>query len=122
MKRVFCMVLLMPFLLSLAGCGGNTANSPHIGKWNAYACYVFESEVDIKEYYDNETSLELREKGKGVFTLNGESADVKWAVKGNELTITLDGEKLKGEIKDYLLTLDLLGLMDILFAKEGGAG
>ena len=63
-------------------------------------------ELDADEARDLVT-LDLRSDGRGTYCFNGETREVTWKAEGDTITLTADGEKLEGTIKDGVIILNL---------------
>ncbi len=102
MKKVLSMVLcVLMITVCFTAC---SKEKDFIGLWE---CEKVEAEG--KEYTDNlmgvpiavAMQFDIKEDGKGkVNTIGGASTDAKWTIEDSTITIEIDGEKVKFELKD----------------------
>ena len=66
-------------------------------------------------------AIELNNGGKGKMEVDGESANIKWSLEGETVTVSVEGEEMTGTFEgDNLIFDDVLGMgMKLTFAKEG---
>ncbi len=119
-KIMGLMVAAIMMVSMLAACGGGgNADAKYEGKYTAVAGEMLGMALTGEEIAGFD--VELKAKGKGTFTIEGDSASIKWTNDETNITIKLQGEELVGEIgQDTIKFVDMLGMgMDITFAKEG---
>lgn len=116
--RLSMFVGLVLAICMLSACGGKS-DEKYVGKWisvtgEAYGVTLTGEDV-------NGFGLELKEKGKGVLTVDGESEDVKWENDGNKITITAEGTDMNAVVEnDTMVFDDMLGMgLKLTFAREG---
>lgn len=130
MKKLIAIFLVLAMVFSLAACGGGEDKgadketegkkaAPGVGVYEGYAVEMFDELSPIGEVYSGKNSLELKSGEKCIFILDGDAIDCTWELSGENLTINIEGEECKGTLKDGVVTLDFMGLMDIIFVKEG---
>ncbi len=129
MKKMISLALAMVLVLPLAACGGKgggtSADDPAIGKYLGQKVAYSEDDtwMSMNEIYnEGDNYIELQSGGKGVFSLDGDTDEVKWSVdKDGVLKMTSDGLECKGTLKDGLITLDdYWGFsLKMTFLKEG---
>lgn len=120
MKKLFAILLTLAMLLSLAACGGETAEDPNAGKYMGTTAKAFGMTMEMAEIYPGETWLELKSGGKGTIMLDGDSFSAKWTLAGDTFTLTIDGEDSVGALKNGVIVLDLMNLgVEMTFVKEG---
>lgn len=123
MKKMFKMSMLagvMAVMCMLAACGGGgNADAAYVGKWVSVAGEAMGLTLtgdDISGF-----ALELKEGGKAVLTVEGESDNVKWKNEGNTITITASGTDMTATVENNTMVFNnMLNMgMDLTFAKEG---
>ena len=91
-----------------------------VGVYEGYAFDMFDELMPIAEAYGGENRLELKDGGKASLTLESDTVECEWELSGESLTVTIrDGEACEGTLKDGVVTLDFMGIMDIIFAMDG---
>lgn len=120
MKRLFAFLLALVMVLSLAACGGETAEDPNAGKYLGTTAKALGMTMEMSEIYPGETWLELKSGGKGTIMLDGDDFPMKWALEGEAITITIDGVDSVGTLADGVITVDLMNMgVEMAFLKEG---
>ena len=120
---VIGIVVAIVLLVSKAGKGSDAATDPNLGVYNASSAEMFGVEVDVTDMWEKGFTVELKEKGKCSFAVDGESANGKWTLEDGALHISGGGLDCDGTLKDGVMTLDnvLDTGMKLTFAKEGAA-
>lgn len=126
MKKFLAILLAALMLFSLTACGGDkdsvAAADPNLGVYNGVSVVTLGMEMDIAEVYGEGNSIELKDGGKASFILGGDEMKCDWELKGEELTLSIEGVKSSGTLKDGVLTVDFMDMgIDMVFAKEGAA-
>ena len=119
MKKFSFIIVMMIILTMLAGCGGSGEATGYEGKYVSVSGEMMGVELtgeDIAGW-----SIELNNGGKGKMDIDGESGNIKWTLEDKTITVTVDGEEMKGVFEDDKLVFeDILGSgMKLTFAKEG---
>lgn len=122
MKKLFRLSMFAGLMLSicmLTACGGGNADSAYVGKWVSVAGEAMGVTLtgdDISGF-----AFDLQDGGKAVFTVEGESENVKWKTEGNVITITENGIEMTGTLEnDTMVFENKLDMgVDLTFAKEG---
>ena len=122
MKKKFSLFVVMAMLvsmLSLAGCGGGSAESEYDGTWVAVSADMAGLQIDVAEVGSMEFTI--AGTGKADMTIDGEDYKVKWKADGDLFTLTVDGEDMEGTVGENIITFDdMLGMgMTVVFAKDG---
>lgn len=120
--RFVSAILMMLSMLFVTGCGSDTAEkSPYEGKWVAVIGEMLGMQTSVEEAVGGEMSLELKSRGKATIHIAEDSGKGKWAVEGDQFTLTIDGEEMVGTIGEDTITFDdMLGMgVKMIFAKEG---
>lgn len=121
MKKFFRLSMLAGLILAmcmLASCGEN-ADEAYVGKWipvagEAYGVTLTGDDISGFE-------LELKSGGKAVFTVDGESENVKWKSDGDVVTLTVSGTDMTATVKDNAMVFENMmeTELKLTFAKEG---
>ena len=120
MKKWIAIVLTLALLLSLAACGGETAEDPNAGKYLGTTAKAFGMVMPMTDIYEGETWLELRSGGRGTIMLDGDEFPVKWALEGSAFTLTIDGVDSFGTLTDGFIAIDLMDMgVEMHFLREG---
>lgn len=99
--------------------GGGDKEDPKLGVYEGISVFLLGDETPMTEVYPGDNSLELKAKGKAVFTLDGDAIDCKWELDGTKLVIDIEGEECTGTLKGDVINLDFMGMIDMIFAKNG---
>ena len=118
-------VILAVVLILVLGGKGNTpeaSNDPNVGVWNAATASMWGMDMAVSDIFANGVSLELKDNGKCVLTVDGDAANGKWSCEDGALSVTGGGIDCTGSIEGGVLTLTNLMDMgvDLTFEKEGG--
>ena len=120
MKRILSVFLSAVLLFGLAACGGvGDKEDPKLGVYEGISVFLLGDETPMTEVYPGDNFLELKAKGKAVFTLDGDAIDCKWELDGTKLVIDIEGEECTGTLKGDVINLDFMGMMDMIFAQNG---
>ena len=120
MKKWIAILIVLTMLLSLAACGGETAEDPNAGKYLGTTAKALGMTMDMSEIYPGETWLELKSGGKGTIMLDGDDFPITWALEGDAFTLTIDGVDSVGTLADGVITIDLMDMgVEMNFLKEG---
>jgi len=100
---VLC-VLIVVFALTL----GKKAVSgdPNVGTWTAAKAEMMGMEMDIDELYDGGFIIELKDRGKCVIEIGGETANGKWTLEDGDFHAEGGGVELDGKIDGGVMTLE----------------
>ena len=122
MKKLVAFLLAIAMVLSLAACGGETAEDPNAGKYIGVSAAVGGFSLPMSDVYEGETWLELKSGGRGTIMLGGDDFSIKWSVEGEEITISVQGEDSVGTLKNGAVVVDLMDMGCVMtFQKEGTA-
>lgn len=122
MKRMIAAVLVLVLVLSLAACGGKDKDDPNLGKYYGTTVEALGTTMDMSEIYEGECYIELKSGNKCVMTVDGDAADGEWKLDGEELTITVEGVKCPGTLKDGVIVIDFMEIgMPMTFVKDGAS-
>ena len=120
MKKLIAILLTLVMLLSLAACGGETAEDPNAGKYLGTTAKALGMTMPMTDIYEGETWLELKSGGKGTIMLDGDSFSMKWSLEGNAFTLTVDGVECDGTLENGVIVMDLMNMgVEMTFLKEG---
>lgn len=124
MKKIIAFLLALTMLLSLAACGGGSAEEkdPNWGKYIGVSAAVSGFSMPMSEIYPGETWIELKSGGKGDIMLDGDSYPMTWALEGETFTLTLEGVDSVGKLTDGVIVVDLMNMGCVMtFEKEGSS-
>lgn len=122
MKKLFALLLVVVMVFSLAACSGDEKNhnDPNLGIYKGHSVEVLGEVTPMSEVYSGRNQIELKSGGKGSFTLEGDTIDCEWELKGKTLTISIEGEDSRGTLEEGVIVLDFMGMgMDMTFVKSG---
>lgn len=125
MKKLLALLLAIVMVMSLVACGGGKEEDAEDDVTGLYICTEVEIEgerVDINLIDDeNEYSLELKKKGKGVITLENDEFTCTWELDGEELHIVTDDESIDatGTLKDGVIEIEFEDTLWV-YEIEGG--
>ncbi|MBR0163967.1 MAG: hypothetical protein IJQ12_04755 [Lachnospiraceae bacterium] len=133
MKRLRTFFVTMIFAIAaftLSACGGSAEPDENSGVYEAVSAKAFGLEMAIDELYEGGMSIELKDGGKAVFTLEGKDYKMKWSHDGKDFQAKGGGAELEGTVEDgALLLTNLMGSgVDIrlecksLMRKSSGKG
>lgn len=126
MKRVFnklcAAALSLIMLVSLAACGGGGEQTdPNAGIYTAVYGEMLGIEVEASEIFEDGFTIELRDNGKCVMKIDGESAKGKWTLDGTDFTIKGGGLDSSGWLEDgalYLENVMDMGVSLLFYSEE----
>ena len=101
-SRVFMTVLILALLTA---CGGKAEPDENSGLYEAVSAKAFGLEMAIEELYEGGMSIELKDGGKAVFTLEGKDYKMKWSHDGSDFQAKGGGAELSGTVEDGVLLL-----------------
>ncbi len=138
MKKKTSLILAFLLIFSMfvmTACGGGnsgkTANepakeeveveNPFVGKWIAVAAQALGTTSDFSEISEEEYSFEIKDGGKAIMTMEGETVDGTWKADGNNVTLTFDDIDLPTVINGDVLRMDdFLGTgITAFYGREG---
>jgi hypothetical protein len=101
-------VALIVVLGILIGKGGknNVSKDPNAGVWTAVSGEMSGVSLNIADVYSGGFTIELKDKGKCVITIDGTSANGKWTLDDGEFHAEGGGVKLDGTIEGNTMTLE----------------
>ncbi len=108
MKRLACLILVLAMLLALAACG---EPDPNAGVYVAKSCEYSGMSLEVESIFEGGLSIELKNAGRGVMTMNGENYNVRWSLEGENITISDSSGELTGTLVGDTMTLDISGVM-----------
>ena len=120
MKKLIAILLAVAMLLSLAACGGETVEDPNAGKYLGTTAKALGMTMEMSDIYTGETWAELKSGGKCSMMLDGQAISGKWALEGEQITITIQGTTSIGTLANGVLVVDLMDMgVEMTFVKEG---
>ena len=115
MKRLACLILALALLLSLAACGGEP--DPNAGVYEATTAEMSGISISVSSVFDGGLSFELKNGGKAVMTTGGKDYNLRWALNGEDLTITASDTELTGTLSDGVMVLDMGSSVTVTLVK-----
>lgn len=126
MKKVISIFVTMALCLSMVACGGSSGKKVDKDLLGNYiAMTVSSSGITLSGEDVSDFTFELKDDGKAVLDVMGESMDGKWSSDDSTLTLTVDDVDMVGDIEGDTITFeDFLkeqvgSSMEVTFAKEG---
>lgn len=113
--KITLVLMAAMLMVSLLGCGKKEAD-PLLGRYDAYAVESGSMTMLASEFLEKESYIELKEKKKAVFAMEGEPQNLKWEADDDEITFSDAVESMDGTIEDGIIALDFAGAK-IYFAK-----
>lgn len=117
-KKITAVLLTAALLLGLAACGGPTYDEELLGVYTCYAVEMMGYEMSADEVLSEESTVELKQGGKGNMSVEGESDSMKYTLDGENITIEIEGETAVGTLKDGILDIEIMEL-HMFFVQEG---
>lgn len=117
MKRLTCFVLILAMLLALAACGGEP--DPNAGVYVAETAEMSGISISVDSVFDGGLRFELKNGGRAVMSTGGQDYNLRWALDGEDLTITAADTTLTGTLADGVMILDMGSGVTVTFSKEG---
>lgn len=107
-KRLYRLAALLLAVLLLASCGKEPAATA-AEEEDVTGRYYLVGTADVAARELNEDNwLRLKDDGKAIYQLTFDQLEYKWKLKDDgTLTLTLDGEKIKGTLADGVITIRL---------------
>ena len=108
MKRLACLILVLAMLLALAACG---EPDPNAGVYVATTAEMSGISLDVNSFYEGGLSIELKNGGSAVMTMDGQDYRLKWELDGDAITIIASDTTFSGTLVGDTMTLDISGVM-----------
>lgn len=109
LKKTIALLLCLCLLPALAACGAEEAGSdPNAGLYEAATAEMLGIEIDISDMYEKGFSIELKDKGKCAFNIDGQKGSGKWTLDGEALHVEGGGLKMSGTLSEGVMTLENL--------------
>ncbi len=115
MKRFVSLILVLMLILALAACGGEP--DPNAGLYEATTAEYAGFSLEVSSLYESGLSLELKDGGRAILTMDGTDYSVKWSLEGEALTITAADIELSGTLSDGSMVLDMGEGVSVTFSK-----
>ena len=113
-------VLLLCLLLAACGSGAGTEAETEEAEDYIGRYYLAERDHRALSALNENIYLRLKDDGEAALRENDEESPMKWRVSGETLTLTLNGEKIKGSIEDGVISIRLYG-RDCVYVKGRNA-
>ena len=119
MKKRVALLLVLAMVLSFASCGKPVEDPIHAGVYHGILADHAGATKAMSAIYAGETRLELMPDGKGNLVLDGIDFPLKWVLREEELTLTIQRETYTGTLKDGIVVIEPMGLPVVMtFVKE----
>ena len=113
--KIALLIISISLMATLIGCGGKEVD-PLLGRYDAYAVESGSMIMLASEFLEKESYIELKEKNKAVFAMEGEPQELEWDADDDELTFSDSLESMEGTIEDGIIAIDFAGAK-IYFVK-----
>lgn len=115
MKKLLAIFLSFLMLLGFAACGGDKeeAFDPNLGIYEAYTASLSGFEMRVTDLYAGGFTIELKEKGKCVITVDSDTANGKWSLQGSIINVSGGGIELTGTLKEGEMVFEKLMGTDV---------
>ena len=113
---------LLILCLILAACGSGAGTEAETEEAEDYTgrYYLVERDHRTLSTFNENMLLRLKDDGEAALRENDEESPIQWRVSGKNLTLTLNGEKVKGTIEDGTISIRLYG-RDSVYVKGKNA-
>ena len=113
---------LLILCLLLAACGSGVGTEAETEEAEDYTgrYYLVERDHRTLSTFNENMLLRLKDDGEAALRENDEESPIQWRVSGKNLTLTLNGEKVKGTIEDGIISIRLYG-RDSVYVKGKNA-
>ena len=119
MKKRVALLLVLAMVLSFASCGKPVEDPIYAGVYHGILADHAGATKAMSAIYAGETRLELMPDGKGNLMLDGIDFPLKWVLREENLTLTIQRETYTGTLKDGIVVIEPMGLPVVMtFVKE----
>ena len=114
-------ILLGVFLLLACGNSAKEELLPYEGKWIAVVAEMFGCRTGIEESVGGSMELDIKSNGDAQVIIGDNEGKASCSVEGDQFTLIIDGEEMKGTIDgDTIVFDDMLNMgLKVIFAKDG---
>ena len=105
-KKLACMLLAAMLVTMLCACGGSSEPDPNAGLYTGSSAEMSGMTLDLADLFGDDFTIELKDGGKGVFTYDGESYNIKWTLDGTTFHAEGRGAELDGTLSDGTMVLE----------------
>ena len=116
MKRLACLILALALLLALTACG---EPDPNAGVYVAVTAEMSGISISVDSVFDGGLTFNLKDGGRAVMTTGGQDYNLRWALDGEDLTITAADGEYTGTLADGTMILRFSSDVTVTFSKEG---
>ncbi|MCL2045272.1 MAG: hypothetical protein FWG88_02665 [Oscillospiraceae bacterium] len=95
------------------------ADHPILGTWIAYTADIFGDETDIRSFYAQGATLELKANGECTTIFNGNDAKGSWTMSGSTLSYNIGGAEYAGSYESDVVMFEVLDDIFLYFTKDG---
>ena len=120
MKRIICALFLIALVLCLTACG---ETDPNCGLYVADTVSADGTTVDATDFFQGGFSIELKNGGRAVATINGETGSMKWTLDGDQFSAKDSEGEVTGTLADGEITLvNIMGSgVDVHLVRQDAA-
>lgn len=120
MKRLLSIFLAFALMICMVACDSTPKDDPNLGLYQGVSLVMSGETYALSEVYEGTSSLELKADDKVLLTLGGDTIEGTWSLKGDAITLVIDGTECVGTLKDGEARIDFMG-MEMSFSMKGGA-
>ena len=105
MKKTAAWILILIMVLSLCACSSGKKD-PNVGVYSGVSGSMGSLSVPVDAAFPGGFSLELKDGGRAVLTVNGDEYNVKWSADGDSLEVEAADTVMSGTIGNGTIVLE----------------
>jgi hypothetical protein len=110
MKKILSCLLAALLLLMCLGCSGGKDDDPNLGLYKAETAEYSGITLDVKNYFAEGFTIELKSGGKCKLMADGHTASGKWTLDGTAFHVNGGGIDCDGTLENGVIHLDYDGV------------